>query len=106
MKRIGVISAYRGKTPQETEANLEKARRICKRIIGIGLTPFAPHLLYPQLLDDTNPGDRMLGMACGQDFLRVCDAVWVYGEVNEGMQEDITATEEAGIPVRYRKMPD
>ena len=92
---VFVCSPYGGK-----KKNLEAAREYCLREIDNGNTPFAPHLLYPQMLDEKT--DRWLGMQMGLELLELVDALHVWGDkITEGMQMEIECAEENGIPVMY-----
>ena len=46
----------------DMDNNMEKARRYCKFAVRSGAIPLAPHLLFPQFMDDTNPDERALAM--------------------------------------------
>jgi len=61
--------------PGETEVNVMVARRLCAEVLSAGHAPFAPHLLYPQMLNDRDHTQRANGIAAGQAFLMVCDEV-------------------------------
>ena len=96
---IFVSSQYRG----DVEKNTEKAKEYCKYILDQGHTPFAPHLLYPQLLNDNDHDERARGLLCGIDILLRCNEVWVFGDkITEGMQFEIDYAELYGIPVMYK----
>ena len=87
MKRIFLCSRYTG----DTAHNEAVAQRLCRKVIQAGHAPFAPHLLYPQFLNDGDPTERELGIACGLAFMEVCDEVWVYtGDgVSSGMEREL-----------------
>ena len=71
-------------------------------MIGQGHTPIAVHLLYPQFLDDNSPVEREIGLQLGRNILRCCDELWAYGgRISAGMQAEIAAAQDTGIPVRY-----
>lgn len=94
--RIFVCSPYHG----EVEVNAKRARSYVKYVICQGHTPFAPHLLYTQVLDEST--DREIGIELGLDMLAVMDEVWVFGErITEGMRCEIKRALSLGIPVRY-----
>lgn len=94
--RVFVCSPYRG----DIEENMKRARRYVEQVICQGHTPFAPHLLYTQVLDES--ADRDMGMELGLDMLSVMDEVWVFGErITEGMRHEIKRALTLGIPVRY-----
>jgi hypothetical protein len=101
VKRVFVCSACRG----DVAANVEVARAACREVLRVGDAPFAPHLLYPDLLDDDVPAERALGMEAGRRWLAMSHEVLVVGEVTAGMREEIATAEALGIPVRYVATP-
>jgi hypothetical protein len=51
--------------------------------------PIAPHLLFPQFLDDNCPVEREKGLAFGLALLEKADELWVFGtHQSEGMRRD------------------
>ena len=97
MKLIYVASPYAG----DIEKNTEFAKRACRHAMGEGHVFFAPHLLYPQLLDDSNPQDRQAGLDMGLVMLPRCDELWCYGDhISLGMHLEIEEAGRLGIPVR------
>ena len=100
MKLIYVASPYAG----DIEQNTEYARRACRHVMNEGHAFFAPHLLYPQLLDDSNPQERQLGLNMGLAMLPRCDELWCYGDrISYGMHLEIEEAVRIGIPVRRVK---
>ncbi len=99
MRKIYVCSRLAG----DYEANTEAAREYCAYVMkDCGALAIAPHLLFPQFLDDTDPDDRELGQAAGLELLAVCDELWYFGDsVSKGMVREICAAKEIGIPVRH-----
>jgi hypothetical protein len=82
--------------------NERKARVFCKFAVREGAIPIAPHLLYPQFLDENNPRDRELGLFFGLVMLTKCEQVWVFGSrVSSGMSKEICKAESKSIPIRY-----
>lgn len=80
--------------------NLDFARQACRYAIAQGVTPFAPHLLYPQMLNDSNPAERQLGLEMGNQMLELCDALWLCGDrISSGMEGERKLAEKLGIPV-------
>ena len=93
---IYVISAYAG----NIEVNTEMARRYCRREYEQGNVPIAPHLLFPQFMDEAT--ERYEGILMGLEVLERCDAVHVYGDdITEGMRMEIISAEECNIPIEY-----
>ena len=95
MKRIFVASPYAG----DVEANVALARRLCMEVVQAGHAPFAPHLLYPQFLDDGQRLEREVGLRAGLTFLASCDEVWCWSRVTSGLSVEIQAAQRLGIPV-------
>ncbi len=97
MKLIYVASPYAG----DIKKNTEFARRACRHVMNEGHAFFAPHLLYPQLLDDSNPQERQAGLDMGLAMLPRCDELWCYGaRTSHGMHLEIEEAVRIGIPVR------
>ncbi|RJE46624.1 MULTISPECIES: DUF4406 domain-containing protein [unclassified Dehalobacter] len=98
MKLIYVASPYAG----DVENNVEFAKRACRYVMEQGHAFFAPHLLYPQILEDSNPAERETGLKLGHHMLERCDEMWVFGNrISSGMEAEIERAKQLGIPIRY-----
>lgn len=53
---VYICSPFRG----EVDRNIKKARKYCRFALDHNAIPMAPHLLYPQFMDDNNPEERYL----------------------------------------------
>ena len=85
----------------DTETNLGFARQACLNAMSQGVTPFAPHLLYPQMLDDNDPAQRELGMKMGNQMLALCDELWLCGDrISTGMAAEEQLARALDIPVK------
>ena len=102
MKKIFICSAYRG----DIDGNIEKAKEYCRlAAVECGVIPFAPHLFFPQFLDDEMEAERELGINMGLGLLKECSELWYFGEsITEGMKKEIDIAVRLGMPVRY--VPD
>ena len=92
MPMIYVCSRYRAETKEELMVNIEVAKWMCQRIVGIGAIPIAPHLYFPRFMDDNMPKDRYFGMGAGKRLMEHCisfHVVIVDGVISEGMREEI-----------------
>lgn len=99
-KCIFVCSAFAG----DVAKNVENAKRYCQFVMEKGHAPFAPHLLYPQMLDDGCAESRELGMDCGMAFLRRCQEVWVFSTdrtLSKGMVAEVDEAIHYGIPIEW-----
>ncbi len=93
-KLIFVCSPFQGK-----QENLIKAREYCKLVMAAGFIPIAPHLIYPQFLDDHDKAQRNAGLEAGLLLLRKCDELWYWGEETEGMTKEIELSALLKIPI-------
>ena len=96
--RVSVASPYRGENVRE---NLRAARRYCRIVIDAGHMPIAPHLIYPQILNDEIEEERELGLAFGISLLKLCDELWVFGEPSEGMRGEIAEAQRMRRQIVY-----
>ncbi len=98
MPKVFISSPFAG----EVENNIVNARRYCAFAVENGYIPYAPHLFFPQFLQDTVPEQRELGMFMGKVFLDGCKELWVFGDhISPGMQEEVDRAKERGIIIRY-----
>ncbi len=84
---IFVCSPYRG----DVEANVKNARAYCRFVFEQGGIPFAPHLLFTQFLNDSEPLERDAGLCMGLEMLMLCDELWAFGDPTLGMSYEIAA---------------
>jgi hypothetical protein len=95
---IFICSPFAG----DVKGNTIRAIRYMRFAIACGAIPFAPHLLYPQVLDETDPSERELGLYFGMTWLGKCDELWVFGrEISSGMSREISKAKIRSIPIRY-----
>lgn len=72
---VYICSPYAG----DIAGNVDAARRYSRFAVDKGYIPIAPHLLYPQFLDDADPDERELGIFFGNAIMSKCSEVWVFG---------------------------
>lgn len=86
----------------DTKGNTEKARRYSRFALHSACIPLAPHLLFPQFMDEGKPAERAIALFMGLVLLCKCDQVWVFGDsISEGMAAEIEKAQKKHIPVRY-----
>lgn len=84
------------------EKNVINARRYSRFAVMHGNLPIAPHLLFPQFLNDADKDERELGLYMGSVLLSFCKEVWVFGKrISAGMRREINKARRKGIPIRY-----
>jgi hypothetical protein len=94
---VYICSAYRG----DVERNKEKARRYSRFAVDHGAIPIAPHLLFPQFLDEAT--ERDLAMFMDIVILSKCRELWVFGKPTAGMQGEIAYAEKKKMVIKYFK---
>ena len=86
----------------DTETNLENTRRYSRFAVEQGYLPIAPHLMFPQFLDDSVPAERDLAMRMNIILLTKCAELWAFGDrISKGMSIEITRARRKGQPVRF-----
>lgn len=97
MKLIYICSPYAG----DIERNVRFAQEACRYAVSQNCAPVAVHLLYPQLLDDTVPEERKIGIQMGLRVLAGCEELWLCGScISTGMRCELLEAQRLGIPVR------
>lgn len=95
---VYVCSPFAG----DIERNIANTRRYCRFAVDSGSIPLAPHLLFPQFMDDSNEHDHGLAMFMNMALMSKCAEVWVFGEhISKGMAAEIRKAKEKQRPVRY-----
>lgn len=69
-----VCSPYRG----DTKRNKEYARKLTRAALDNGFIPVTVHLYLTEATDDTNPEERVRGMAAGMTFAAVKGKIMLY----------------------------
>ena len=101
MKLLFISSPFR----EFRARNIEYAKSLLRDAINEGYAPIAPHLLYPQVLDDDNITERKIAMELCQELIKKCDAVWVgkkYG-ISQGMKLEIELARKLGKKIIWKK---
>lgn len=95
---VYVCSPYSG----NVEANVEAARKYCRFAVDAGYLPIAPHLLYPQFLNDRDAFERKLGIRFGDILMDRCSEVWAFGsQISAGMKAEISRAQRKGYTLRF-----
>ena len=83
---VYICSPYAG----DIDTNIDAARRYSRFAVEQGYIPIAPHLLFPQFLNDANAKERRLGLFFGNALMSKCSEVWVFGShISAGMEAEI-----------------
>lgn len=89
----------------DAEANIRLARHMCAAAVSRRRIPIAPHLLFPQFMDETKPADpdqRELAMFMNRIVLSKCEEVWVYApRISGGMRTEACWARHLDIPICF-----
>lgn len=82
--------------------NAERTRAYCRFAVSKNCIPIAPHLLFPQFMEEADPAQRELGIFFGLVLQSKCKEVWVFGRIiSKGMAVEIQKANERQLPIRY-----
>lgn len=103
MRRVFICSRYKATATKTVDDNILRARDLCLQATKQNMAPFAPHLLYTQILNDNMPEARTIGMNCGLAFLKSCNLMWVDSQngISEGMAIEIEMAKKLEIPIMH-----
>ena len=95
---VYICSPYAG----DVESNVRAAQRYSRFAVDNGYLPIAPHLLFPQFMNDGDPKERELAMFFGNVLMSKCAELWVCGDtVSNGMAAEIERAKRKNYAIRY-----
>lgn len=95
---VYICSPYSG----DIAGNVKKARDFCRLAVDKNTIPIAPHLLFPQFMNDDIPHERELALFMNTVLLGKCNELWVFGErVSKGMKAEIQRAKQKRMTIRY-----
>lgn len=98
---VYICSPYAG----DIDANVDAARRYSRFAVEQGYIPIAPHLLFPQFLNDADPKERQLGLFFGspdEQMLRSL-GIWQSHLSGHGSRNRESQVEELPLTLFHRK---
>lgn len=100
MERVIIESPYAG----DVRRNTAYARRAMLHSLRLGEAPFVSHLNYTQVLDDTHPEEREMGIEAGLAWRRGASYAVFYLDFDwsPGMRRAHVLYEEEGFPYELR----
>lgn len=95
---VYICSPYSG----DVKTNTALAKEYCRFAVDNGNVPIAPHLLFPQFIDEES--ERELALQMDLVLIEKCDELWVFGdEVTSGMKAEIAYAKNKEIKIRFFK---
>lgn len=106
MRLVIIESPFRADTIERQNTNITYALLAVRDSILRGESPHASHLLYPGALNDTNPGERDLGIRCGYAWWRAASTVCFYTDLgwSEGMLKAKRRAKTMSIKIEERSI--
>ncbi len=84
----------------DISGNIDRARRYSRFAVDAKAIPLAPHLLFPQFMDEST--ERELAVFMDMVLLGRCEQVWVFGShISDGMAAEIEKAKRKQIRIRY-----
>jgi hypothetical protein len=82
-------------------ANKRRARGYCRFAVEHGAVPIAPHLLFPQFMDEQVEAERVMALKMGLLLLNKCNELWYFGSnISPGMKSEIRHAISQGTRIR------
>lgn len=84
----------------DISGNIDKAKKYSRFAVDQKAIPLAPHLLFPQFMDENT--ERELAVFMDMVLLGRCKEVWVFGShISDGMAAEIEKAKRKQIRIRY-----
>ncbi len=84
----------------DISGNIDKAKKYSRFAVDQKAIPLAPHLLFPQFMDEDT--ERELAVFMDMVLLGRCKEVWVFGShISDGMAAEIEKAKRKQIKLRY-----
>ena len=97
---VYICSPYSG----NVELNIANARRYCKFAVENKAVPIAPHLLFPQFMNDNDVSECETAMFMNKILISKCAELWVFGDqITAGMAVEIEKAKQRDMKIRYFK---
>lgn len=108
MRTICVESPFAAATTELEEEHVEYALNCMESMLHAGYAPFLSHLLYTQVLNDYDAGERELGLEAGMAMGDRCSERWFFVDYgfSPGMQAAYTRAKCIGQAVRLLNLDE
>lgn len=107
MIRTIIESPFGAPTPEGIARHVRYARLCMLDCLRRGESPYASHLLYPQVWDDMSANERSSGMSAGHEWYRGAKLCAVYEDlgISPGMEAGINVARAWDVELAYRTLP-
>lgn len=91
-----ICAPFRGDVKQ----NIENAIKYARFVYDCGYIPVTPHVMFPFLNDEVKE-ERESAMQMDMMLLSKCAYMFVFGEMTEGMEQEVDFARDNGIVIIY-----
>lgn len=88
--------------PAYSKRNFYLQTHISQFCLDAKTVPLNPFMLFRYFLGDSVSRESVY--TANNNIVRICDAVWAFGEISDGVLAEIKMKRDAGQPVRYFKV--
>jgi len=86
----------------DTEHNTIRARGYSRFAVSKNTIPIAPHLLFPQFMEDSDKGERKKALFMGLVLMSKCQEVWCFGsKISSGMAIELEKAKKRKMVIKY-----
>jgi hypothetical protein len=87
--------------------NMRRAAQHCKTVYEAGGIPYAPHLIFPQFMDEDKE-HRTAALEMNKQMLEKCDAIYIAHDdiVTAGMDVEISYADSVDLPMIWSEEDD
>lgn len=75
---------------------------VIKYILEEGYTPTCAFMMFSYYLLDTVDRKRLI--KANNDLIKRSDELWVFGEVSDGVKQEVRLAAKLGLPIKYYKV--
>ena len=86
----------------DVDRNLTKARGYSRYAVSKNAIPIAPHLLFPQFMEDSDKREREKALFMGLVLMSKCQEVWCFGsKISSGMAIELEKAKKRNMVIKY-----
>ena len=107
-KRVIIESPFKAETPEFQLKNMFYRQECIRDSISRGEAPFASHQMYTAALDDNDPHQRLVGIACGHTWWYVAELIVFYIDLgfSPGMEKALERCHVLQFAIEKRSIHD
>jgi len=100
--RLRFTKTYPLVYPAYSKRNFYWQMQVSQFCLENKMIPLNPFMLFRYFLGDTVPRDTVY--RANNNIVKLCDEVWTFGEISDGVLAEVKIKKDLGQPVRYYKI--